>query len=126
MKRRVGVSLFLFLVAASLFVYTYTMISPYRISAEEAKARLREGTFDVVLDVRTKLERDAMGYYPNSMHIPSGELQEKVEGQIPRKDSRILVYCNTGQRARQATDLLRELGYTDVKYIASGHTSLMD
>ena len=36
----------------------------------------------------------------------------------------ILVYCNTGQRARRAAEVLRKLGYKNVYYIESSYTSL--
>ncbi len=44
--------------------------------AEEAKRRLKAGEIDVVLDVRTDLERSTLGSYPNSVHIESADLSE--------------------------------------------------
>ncbi len=101
------------------------MNSPYRIEAEEAKKRISSGDVDVILDVRTVLERNNLGFYPNSLHIPSGELESKVEEAIPVKSTRIIVYCNTGQRARAAVEKLRKLGYMDVAYISGNHTTIM-
>ena len=108
-----------------LYAYRYAMNSPYRIEAEEAKKRIASGDVDVILDVRTVLERNNLGFYPNSLHIPSGELESKVEDAIPVKSTRIIVYCNTGQRARAAVEKLRKLGYMDVAYISGNHTTIM-
>lgn len=107
-------------------LYTYVMGSEYRISAAEARKLLREKQFDIVLDVRTALERETVGYYPGSLHMPSADIPKKMPELFPNKSTRVLVYCNNGPRARAATDKLHELGYKNAVYIASGHGSLME
>jgi len=104
--------------------YLYAIDSPYRISSQEAKRRIKSGEVDVILDVRTKLERDTLGFYPGSIHVPSGELEAKLPKLYPNKQTRILAYCNTGHRARMAADKLHALGYENVAYISSGYTTL--
>ena len=106
-------------------LYKYAIDSPYRISAEEAKQRISGKKIDLVLDVRTQMERDTLGLYPNSLHIPSADLDKKAAEAIPHKNTRILVYCNTGQRARLATEKLREMGYKNTFYISGPHTSIL-
>ena len=106
------------------FIYQYTFDSPYRISSEEAKRLLKAGQFDVILDVRTDLERKLLGFYPGSVHIQSADLETKMKKQFPDKQLRILAYCNSGQRARAATDKLHKLGYVNAVYITSMYTSL--
>lgn len=106
-------------------LYKYAIDSPYRITAEEARQRLSEKKVDLVLDVRTQMERDTLGLYPNSVHIPSADLDTKAAEAIPHKNTRILVYCNTGQRARLATEKLREMGYKNTFYISGPHTSIL-
>lgn len=108
-----------------LYAYRYAISSPYRIEPNEAKRRISSGDVDVILDVRTVLERKNLGFYPNSLHIPSGELEERVDEEIPVKSTRIIVYCNTGQRARAAVEKLRKLGYMDVAYISGSHNTIM-
>jgi rhodanese-related sulfurtransferase len=105
-------------------VYLYTVKSPYLVTADQAKQLLQENKIDVVLDVRTKMEYN-LGHYPEALHIPTGDLQDQVETLIPDKRSRILIYCNTGQRARYATDLLKAKGYKSVKYIAGSYLGLL-
>jgi phage shock protein E len=102
----------------------YTFYSPYLISAEQAKKMIQERKFDVVLDVRTKMEYN-LGHYPEALHIPTQDVQEQVETLIPNKNIRILIYCNTGQRARYATDILKAKGYKHVNYIAGSYTGLL-
>ena len=102
----------------------YAYSSPLRISAEEAKQKLKTHDIDKVVDVRTDLEVKTLGSYPGSIHIPSAELPVRAASQLGKQD-RILLYCNTGQRARAAAETLQGLGYPNVRYIVGSYTSLM-
>jgi len=106
-------------------LYMYAMDSPYRISSEDAKKRIQYKTIDVVLDVRTDLEVSTLGKYPRSIHIQSDDLEKMLPMEVPDKKSRILAYCNSGQRARLATEKMHRMGYENAVYIASGYSSLM-
>ena len=115
------------LVLASLIYggYQYAVFSPYRISSERAKDLLRDKKIDVVLDVRTNTERDLLGYYPGSVSIQRADLEERMRREFPKKETRVMVYCNTGHRARMATDALRQMGYRNTVYISSTYDSLL-
>jgi rhodanese-related sulfurtransferase len=107
------------------FAYQYAVDSPYRISSTEAKHLLQTKQIDLVLDVRTDLERATLGFYPNSIHIQSADLEKEMPNRYPDKNIRILAYCNTGHRARLATDKLHKLGYVNAKYISSHYALLL-
>ena len=119
----IGVLLTVF-VGLFIYLYRYAVISPYRISSEEARQRIQRKQFDVLLDVRTDLERNTLGYYPQSVHIQSADLEQRMARQFPDKSIRILAYCNTGHRARAATDKLHELGYKNALFISSTYKTL--
>lgn len=106
-------------------LYRYARDSPSLVTVQQAKQMIKDGRVDVVLDVRTKLEKDLLGYYPGSFHIPSAEIEERLPIEFPNKGTRFLLYCNTGQRARNATDKMKSLGYNYVNYIATSHVSLL-
>jgi rhodanese-related sulfurtransferase len=114
-----------FLTIIGVALYKYATDSPHRISSEEAKRRISAKEIDVVLDVRTDTERKMLGIYPGSLHIQSADLPVEAPKQLPNKKARILAYCNTGHRARMATDKLHELGYKNAVYISGQHTSLI-
>lgn len=116
----IGLLVFLF-----IYLYRYAVVSNFRISSEEAKKRIQTKQVDLILDVRTNFERDTLGYYPGSVHIQSADLEKEMAKRYPDKNIRILAYCNTGHRARKATDKLQELGYTNVRYISSSYTTLL-
>lgn len=107
------------------YLYNLAVNSQHRISSADAKQRIQQGGFDVILDVRTDLEVRTLGFYPGSVHIPSSEIRSKVPVQYPNKETRILLYCNTGHRARVATDILHAIGYKNAVYISSGYKSIL-
>jgi len=86
---------------------------------------IKDGEFDLILDVRTDLERNTLGYYPGSVHIQSVDLDKIMPVEYPNKNIRILAYCNTGHRARLAIEKLHGLGYSNALYIATPYTTLL-
>jgi len=102
----------------------YTLSGEDMIDSKDAKKMIKNGTIQYVIDVRTDFERKSLGFYPNSIHIPVTDMNEKRLSKIPRNSS-VLVYCNTGQRARKAAEILKEKGYSKVYYIAGTYQSLL-
>lgn len=69
----------------------------------------------VLLDVRTPGEYRE-GHIPGSKNIPLQTLDETQEI-IENKDTPIFVHCLSGGRSRQATAILQQMGYSNVKNI---------
>ena len=124
-RRRVATILFGVLAVFVVGAYLYAISSPLKISAEEARRRLAAKEVDLVIDVRTAFERATMGSYEGSVHIPAASIEAVVPERIPKKDTRVLLYCNTGQRARAAAEKLERMGYKNVSYIVGGPGSLV-
>jgi rhodanese-related sulfurtransferase len=124
MKTIVVILIFTALAAILFSAYQYAINSPYRITSQEAKRRIKSGEIDLILDVRTDLEVNTLGFYPGSVHIQSADLEKQMTTRYPDKGVRILAYCNTGQRARAATDKLHALGYDKAVFIVTPYTSL--
>ena len=122
-SRRILLASAVFL-AVVYFLYRYAMDSPYRITTEDAKNRIKNNKIDLILDVRTDAERSLLGFYPGSVHIQSSDLDKKMSLDYPDKNIRILAYCNSGQRSRAATEKLHKLGYVNALYIATPYQSL--
>ena len=100
----------------------YTYMGQNLVSSSEAKRLIKEGKIKKVIDVRTTTEYRT-GHYPKALHIPVDKINEKTTTELPKKG--LLVYCNTGQRARFAAEKLEELGFEDVYYIAGHYSSLL-
>ena len=86
------------------------------ITPEQAERKHGDATF---LDVREADEFD-QGTIPGSVFIPRGFLELQVEGKIPDKSARLVVYCAGGARSALAVKSLGDLGYTDVVNMSGG------
>mgnify|MGYP006344146263 CR=1 FL=1 len=84
------------------------------ITAEEAKQIMDSEEGYVILDVRTQEEYD-QGHIPNAILIPDTEIKNKAEEVLTDKNQLLLVYCRSGRRSKLASEILVELGYTNIK-----------
>ena len=100
----------------------YTYFGKNLVSSKEANKLIRAGKIKKVIDVRTIAEYRA-GHYKGAVHIPVNKINKKTTTELPKKG--LLVYCNTGQRARFAAEKLEELGFEDVYYIAGTYKGLL-
>ena len=64
----------------------------------------------VILDIREKEAFDA-GHVPGAVHLPRGQLELRVNSELPDPTVRILTYCEFGKISTLAAATLRELGY---------------
>ena len=90
------------------------------IGAAEARARAAADA-PVFLDVREQDEWQE-GHIPGAVHIPRSNLESRVEGLLPDRESELVVYCAVGARSAFAAKSLGELGYTNVVSLAGGFT----
>ena len=87
------------------------------VAPDQVDALLAQGA--VALDIRDKEEHDA-DHMVGSLHISRGKLEMNVEGVIPDFNTVILCYCNANNRGALSANTLRQMGYTNAKYIAGG------
>ena len=85
------------------------------------------GHRDVVLvDVRESEEWDA-GHIPGAVHVPRGYLESRIDGVVPDRSSRVVLYCASGTRSALAANTLQDLlGYEDVASMTGGITLWKD
>ena len=88
------------------------------VSAEEVMERQQRGEKITLLDVRD-LQEVNLGKIPGTLHISRGNLETKVEAQIPR-DAHVVIYCASGNRSAFAAETLEQMGYKDVASMAGG------
>jgi metal-sulfur cluster biosynthetic enzyme/rhodanese-related sulfurtransferase len=93
--------------------------TPYRdVQAAEALALCEKTPGLVVLDVRTPAEF-ASGHIPNARLLPIDELEDRM-GELPAKDTPILVHCAAGGRSAAASELLGRYGFTRLYNLLGG------
>ena len=84
-----------------------------QISMDAAIAMMEEASGYVILDVRTS-EEFAEKHIPNAINIPNEAIGTADIPELPDKDQLILVYCRSGNRSKQASQKLADMGYTNV------------
>jgi rhodanese-related sulfurtransferase len=97
----------------------------------EAKSRVKEtdiagykkmlaaGEKAVLIDVREDNEWSA-GHAAGAVHLGKGIIERDIEGQIPDKSTKLVLYCGGGFRSALAGDAIQQMGYTDVISLDGG------
>ena len=88
--------------------------SGYKQVPMEEGLELMEADSDyILLDVRRDDEFEE-GHIPGAINIPNESIGKEEIAELPDKDQTIYVYCRSGNRSKQASQKLVDLGYTDV------------
>ena len=112
MRRWISLLLLLFLLAGC--TASNEQENSYRqISMDEAVTMMEEESGYIILDVRTP-EEFRERHIPNAINITNETIGSEDIQELPDKDQLILVYCRSGNRSKQASGKLAELGYTNI------------
>lgn len=84
-----------------------------QVSTEEAIALMETETDYILLDVRTQAEYEEK-HIPGAVCIPNETIGAEEIPELPDKDQLILIYCRSGNRSKQASEKLVQLGYTNI------------
>ncbi len=88
-------------------------------TAQDAAERLAAEPRPVLIDVRERDEYE-QGFIPGAIHIARGNLETRIEANVPDRDAPVILYCASGTRSAYAAKTLSELGYSDVVSLAGG------
>lgn len=83
------------------------------------KKMLDDGAKPVLIDVREDSEW-AAGHAAGAIHLGKGIIERDIEGKIPEKGAKLVLYCGGGFRSALAADALRQMGYTDAISLDGG------
>ncbi|MDX6641683.1 MAG: sulfur-carrier protein adenylyltransferase/sulfurtransferase, partial [Solirubrobacteraceae bacterium] len=79
-----------------------------------------------IVDVR-ETDEFAAGHLPGARHVPRGFLESRIEGVVPDRSQRVILYCASGNRsALAAKTMIDELGYETVESMTGGYTLWKD
>ena len=99
------------------FAKYYALSGVGALDADEAAKFLKDDRVKYVIDVRTLMEWN-MGHNKDALHIPVTEFRaDHPKFRNISRSAGILLYCNTGQRARYAAELMRGYGFKNVYYL---------
>ena len=90
------------------------MVRSYtKISQDQAKAMMEKEDGHIIVDVRRQDEFET-GHIPGAICIPNESIGTEQPEELPDLDQIILVYCRSGNRSKQASQKLFDMGYTNV------------
>jgi glyoxylase-like metal-dependent hydrolase (beta-lactamase superfamily II)/rhodanese-related sulfurtransferase len=92
---------------------------PFIAMADLAERVKRNDLGLVLLDVREK-DAFAAGHIPGAQHLPRGQLELRVNKELPDPTRRILVCCEFGQISTLAAATLREMGFVHAAALDGG------
>jgi molybdopterin/thiamine biosynthesis adenylyltransferase/rhodanese-related sulfurtransferase len=79
-----------------------------------------------IIDVR-ETEEFASGHLPGARHVPRGYLESRIDGAVPDRSQRVILYCASGNRSALAAHTLEhELGFENVQSMTGGITLWKD
>ena len=84
-----------------------------QVSMKEAIALMESEEDYLILDVRTA-EEYAAGHIPGAVNLPNEDISAQTVSILPEPSQLILVYCRSGNRSKQASRKLAQLGYGNV------------
>jgi len=94
------------------------------VDPSEVSQLLHEGV--AIIDVR-ETEEFAVGHLPGAKHVPRGHLESRIDGAVPDRSQRVILYCASGNRsALAARTLSEELGFDHVQSMTGGITLWKD
>lgn len=89
------------------------------ITAQELKERMEQGNVPPLVDVREPHEWD-MGHLEGAIHLPLGEIAERMGELEQFKDQELVMYCRSGGRSGSATAYLAQQGFANVRNLTGG------
>ncbi len=99
-----------------------TEVDPSAVHGLDATSAART----VLVDVRESDEFES-GHIPGAKHVPRGFLESRIEGAVPDRSQRVVLYCASGNRSALAAATLQDmLGYENVESMTGGITLWKD
>ncbi len=87
------------------------------ITIDELKNKVAQGA--ILLDVRSNQEyRES--HLQGAINIPDYELRNRVERELPKKNQLVVIYCQYGGRSRNAYNMMKKMGYTNIYNLSGG------
>ncbi len=73
----------------------------------------------VLVDTREDSEWQA-GHAAGAVHLSKGVIERDIEGKVPDKSTKMVLYCGGGFRSALAADNLQKMGYTNAISLDGG------
>lgn len=94
-------------------VFAADSLAPAKAAELQAKGQA------IIVDVREDSEWQA-GHIPGAIHIPLGDLSQRLPELKSLQHGSIITQCRSGKRSAQAQAALKSAGFTDVYNLEGG------
>ena len=84
-----------------------------KISMDEAIAMMEAEKDYLIVDVRS-YEEFAQGHIPGALNVPNESIGTEPPLLLPDKEQLIMIYCRSGNRSKQASQKLVDMGYSNI------------
>ena len=105
--------LLLIQIVAAVLLLSSCGSSYTRISQDEAMQMMQEQTDYLIVDVR-RPDEFAEGHIAGAINVPNEDITDGMPELLPDKDQVLLIYCRSGNRSKEASKKLADIGYTNV------------
>ena len=105
--------LLLIQIVAAVLLLSSCGSSYTRISQDEAMQMMQEQTDYLIVDVR-RPDEFAEGHIAGAINVPSDDITDDMPELLPDKNQVLLIYCRSGNRSKEASKKLADIGYTNV------------
>ena len=86
------------------------------ISQAEIVSRIADKTAPIILDVRSAEEYKS-GHIPGAINAPFNSYKAALAELKLDKDDELVVYCESGKRAKKFGEILKQQGYFEVRHL---------
>lgn len=105
--------LILQIAAAVMLLSGCSSASYTQITQDEAMKMMQEQTDCLIVDVR-RPDEFAEGHIAGAVNVPNETIEDEAPDALPDKEQTLLVYCRSGNRSKEASQKLADMGYTNV------------
>ena len=105
--------LILQIAAAFMLLSGCSSASYTQITQDEAMKMMQEQTDCLIVDVR-RPDEFAEGHIAGAVNVPNETIEDEAPEALPDKEQTLLVYCRSGNRSKEASQKLADMGYTNV------------
>ena len=101
-------------IAAAAFLLSGCGSAGYmRISQDEAMQMMQDESGYLIVDVR-RPDEYAESHIRGAINVPNETITDEMPEALPDKDQILLIYCRAGNRSKEASQKLADMGYTKV------------
>lgn len=93
--------------------YEYETVKYTNVTGSEFEKLVAENKDAIVLDLRDAKDFEKSSL-ENAVNIAMDEFEAKYKEELKDKDQEVLLYCNTGTRTSEASQILEDNGYTNI------------